>query len=330
MGALPLPTDVRTAVRGLLGRIAIGARREMGELVRSWSGIYGGAPIPRRLLVSGHGDGVWISGNDGDFIQRDWLLELAHLMPLSAAQMYSIHLAACQHGWEPRLAAFREAFPNVQELWGYAGTSPSGEPAELHQRLWERSTHELLEGGGTFGPKDVRGTSRGDVAAAWTRARGYDGPRLRPFPQVLQLAEQGLPQFNACMMGDADLGEPHKGFPNDYYQLLQELTIYSEAGADWVRRREQVLRLRFYLTSVRRAFQQERGAQVAEGCSDLGLPAPDFSTLDRAQALDQIARFEAAMNVHPDSQAAARIWPDLAGLRDLDPAFIPFGWVLLD
>src|SRR5439155_21973347 len=74
---LPLPPEVHAAVRQLLGTIAPGARRELGELVRAWTGAYAGTPMPRRLVVSGHGDGVWISGNDGDFIHRDWLLELA-------------------------------------------------------------------------------------------------------------------------------------------------------------------------------------------------------------------------------------------------------------
>ena len=48
----------------------------------------------------------------------------------------------------------------------------------------------------------------------------------------------------------------------DGYQLLQELTIYPDAGDEWVRVREQVLRLRFYLTSVRRAFQQQNAALI--------------------------------------------------------------------
>jgi hypothetical protein len=325
---LPLPPDVRTAVRKVLGTVAPGARRELGELARVWSGAYAGSAIPRRLVLSGHGDGTWISGNDGDFIKKDWLLDLAKAMPLAAAQIYSIHLGACQHGWEPRLALFPKVFPNVQELWGYAGTSPSGPPAEGHQRLWERSTHDFPAGGGTASPKDVRGTSRGDVATDWTRARGYEGPKIRPLEQLLQLAQAGLAQLDACMRGDADPGAPHQGFANDYYQLLQELTTYPQAGDDWARRREQALRLRFYMASVRSCAQKEWAALIQSGFQQVGLPVPDFSTLDRKQAIDQISQFEAAMKRHPGSPVAAALWQKLVGLRDLDAGIIRFEWVL--
>jgi hypothetical protein len=119
--SLPIPLDVRQSVRTALGNADVHSRRELAELARVWSGAYCGRDIPRRLILSGHGDGVWISGGPDDFIRREWILGLGRAMPVAAQLIYSIHLGTCQHGWEPRFNAWREVFPNVQVLWGYAG-----------------------------------------------------------------------------------------------------------------------------------------------------------------------------------------------------------------
>ncbi|MDB4927878.1 MAG: hypothetical protein JWM10_362 [Myxococcaceae bacterium] len=330
VASLPIPADVGRNVGDVLHGVGPGARRELAELARVWAGAYCGRAVPARVIVSGHGDGVWVSGDDLDFFRREQLLALGRAMPRAAAQIYSIHLGTCQHGWEPRFAAYPTVFPNVQILWGYAGTSPSASTsALLHQRVWERGTHDFPPGGGMLRPSAVSGSSRGDVVSVWTRAHGFSGPTVRPVGELLRRAEGGLPQFVRCMEGLDDLGTPHSGFPDTYYQLLQELTTYPDVDHDWEQRREQTLRLRFYMTSVRAAFQREHRSLIQEAYRSIGLPAPDFSTLDRRQALEQIRLFEEALRSHPNDPGARRVSVIFQGLVHLDPVHIPFTWVLL-
>jgi hypothetical protein len=67
--------------------------------------------------------------------------------------------------------------------------------------------------------------------------------------------------------------------------------------------------------------------QIAAGYAAVGLPAPDFSAMDRKSALTSIAAFEAKLTQSTPA-AATRLRPLLTeGLRALASRYIPVTWM---
>jgi len=332
--SLPLPERGRQEVLRVLNQVVAGARREIAELARVWSLAYCNIAIPRRVVLSGHGDGTWISGDDHDFFNKNSVLNLGRALPQAARQIYSFHISSCQHGYDSRMEAFRQVFPDLQMIWGYAGSSPSGASAYRHMIVWERSTHGFPAGGRPLDPSQIAGTRRADVTAVWTRAGGWHGPQVRPFAELLRDATAGERQFRQYFDGQLEAEDPGRGFLYDYYNLLQQLSVHPEMDgqpdavrSQWAQRRNQTLRLRLY-RNVARNFQRERLSVVSAGYRVLGLAPPDFGTLSRRAALEQIRSFRAQMDrtasVPPE---ADRLWRELEALRELDEARIPMAWV---
>jgi hypothetical protein len=304
----------------------------VAQIALAWAPAYAGQPISRRLVVSGHGDGDWVSGDDPQhFIRLESILALARAMPVASRQVYSVFLSACQFGWKPHMEVVAQAFTGAQVIVGYTGTASSAPASVAHQQVWESATRDFPASGGTLSKRDFARTSFGERIAVWHRdERGFDGTELRPLPELRTLVQRDLPHFQDCMAGLADAGKPHRGFANDYYQVLQETTNYPQA-ADLVMRREQALRLRFY-DNVSYAFQRQYWQQVNAGTSALGLPAVDFGQLDRRAAVEQIASIRdiAARSRAGKTAAVQEMLRLLDGLDTLSPAVIPFVFIVTE
>lgn len=334
VNSLPLPAENRRQVLEVLNQVDSGARREVAELARVWSLAYCGSPIPRRVILSGHGDGTWISGDDHDFINRNSVLGLGRAMPRAAEQIYSFHISSCQHGYDTRMGAFRNVFPHLQMVWGYAGSSPSGSPAYRHMIVWERATRGFPAGGRPLDPSAIAGTRRADVTAVWTPSGGWTGPRVRPFQELLREATGSVSTFDRYLNGQLEVDNPGRGFMFDYYSLLQQLSVHPGMDAQpeavrrlWIHRRNQALRLRLY-RNVARNFQRINESTIMAGYRAMGLNPPNFGSLSRGAALAQIRSVhERLVHSRSSSLEANRLWRQLEGLRGLDEERIPMAWV---
>lgn len=305
-------------------------RRELAELARTLAAGERGERIPPRLMLSGHGNGEEIFGDDDDSIRDREILALAHALPRGAAQIEHLHLAACQHGWEPRLDAFREAFPRLESAWGYTGFSPSGAPAIAQQRVWERATRD--GDARDLDRHDARGTRRAGEIAIWTRERGFEGFHGRELSIVDRELRTFEPTLALFMLGRREPAGPTDPELVRAYGLVQEginNPDFDEQSDDYqaglLEQRDQILRLRFYATGVAPHFASAHREDIARGYEAAGLPVPDFATLSRGDALAAIDALAAARCTHPDAMLALSLLE--RGLRQLDSHAVPTSWL---
>jgi hypothetical protein len=327
---LGLDAAATRRVEAVITNAQPGARREIAELARALAPAERGEPIAPRLVISGHGNGEAFFGHgDDDLLDRD-VVALARAMPRAARQIEHLHLAACQHGWEPRMAAFADAFPRLESIWGYTGFSPSGPTAIAHQRAWERATHDGEA-------QDLRregaaGTRRAGEVAIWTRERGFEGLRGRELAVVDRDVQAMRPMVEACLRGDRALRGSTDPELVRAYGLVQEAlnnpdfdeqsAVYRAGMRDL---RDQILRLRFYASDVAPQFAREYETEITRGYRAAGLDVPDFARLPRDQAMAAIQRLEDAGSRSAEARRALELLQH--GLRDLNRELVPTRWL---
>ncbi len=275
VASLGLPRGVANDVERVLANAVPRSRRELAMLALAWAPAYRDEPIPSRLVVSGHGTGETFFETDDDELRTSDLLALGRAMPDAATKIRSIHLAACQHGYETRMARWREVFTGVESMWGYAAFSPTGGTAIGHQAVWERRTRVDPSGGGRLSREDVRGTRRAAGVAVWTRDGGWTGPDQRPLHDIVLEARGRFGELDRYFRGELEPEDPGHGFLADTYGVLQELTSHLDYAdqrdsfrATYADRLETALRLRFFRTNVAprfdRAHRRENRAWLRE------------------------------------------------------------------
>ena len=334
VATLALPDRVAGKVLEILRRVPEGARRELAALARIWAPGERGEAIPPRLLVSGHGDSRAFFGDDGDGIDDADLADMAQAMPRAAAQVRHLHLAACQHGYDPRMETFREVFPALESIWGYSGFSPSGAPAYHHQSVWERATRDR-DASPDMSPRDVAGTRRAPAVSIWTRERGFDGPAARELGIVCDELDATYAEYERYFTGEAEVRDPRTGPLADRYQRLQEVVNhldFADQRAGFRRRyehqRDAALRLRFFTSHVTRAFDRHYGDVVDAGYRALGLAPVRFTGMTRREAYLEARRFLDAYERAGKPAAAARAATLLDdGLIELRAEHIPSRWL---
>jgi hypothetical protein len=336
VATLALGPEVTARLLDVLAEAPAGGRRELAGLARLWAPAERGLPVPARLVVSGHGDGTRFFGADHDELRDTDLLALARAMPRAAAAIEHLHLAACQHGYEPRIAPFLEAFPRLASVWGYTGFSPSGAAAHRHQRTWERATRDLPSDGAPLRRELARGSHRGNAVAVWTRARGYEGLPIRELRLIHADLVATRAEYARFFRGEEEPASPMHGPLAERYQRVQELVAHgdfreqSDAFRDrWERERDAVLRLRYFRSHVGAAFERHYRSQIEAGYRALGLPPPRFAGLGRREALAEVERFERAAAGLERVPAAALVLHRLLdeGLRGLSSEIIPTRWL---
>jgi hypothetical protein len=335
--SLRVPAEVTARVLSVLDGALAGSRRELGELARIWARAERGEAIPRRLLISGHGDGTRFFGEDQDDLRDSDLLALASAMPRAAARIETLHLAACQHGYLPRIEAFRAVMPGLVSVWGYTGFSPSGRAAQKHQRLWERQTEAPSTTGAALRRQSARGTHRGEQVSTWTRARGFEGLPIRMLSLTCSELRETRPEFTRYLAGELVVTDPRSGPVAERYQRLQEVVNHPDFGAQapafrahYERERDAALRLRFFTTFVTSRFDAHYDREIAAGYAAVGLACPRFAGMSRREALAEVARFERALHLArgPIPATASSLHRLLTeGLRDLRATVVPTRWL---
>lgn len=330
--SLGLPGEQSRKVADAIRSVGADGRDEFAGLAREFARAEKGGTIPSRLVLSGHNVGSGIYGDDNGQIRWESMAKLTDAMPAAARQVEDLHVAACYSGGQPAIERYRAMFPNAKTIWAYSGSAPgTWSGAMPHQSRWETATR------GTRAELDralANGTRKGENVAVWSERLGYlDGNPPAELSTVRGEFDRGAATYDRFFAGEEAVSNTQSGPLRDYYNRLQRLLQHPDLPAaetpQLEARRDATIRLIYYSATVAPKFQQHHERQINEGFRALGLTAPNFGTLTRADALRQIEAFEQALNTaSPQPEAAQQLLPLLTeGLRDLSSSRIPPAWV---
>lgn len=309
------------------------AKDECANLAIAYWEAERGDRVLERMILSGHcvGSGVW--GDNNGHLSFQVLPLLNAAFPHAASQLEDLMIAGCYSSSLRKVDTFRGYFPTLRSYWAYGGSAPgSWTGATIHNALWEEASRGSEPG--QVSRVLARGTRKGDNVATWNEVLGYegDGP-LRELATIRAEAEASRAVFETYESGAEVVVDTQSGPMRAHYALVQEMLGHPRLShseqADWERDRDQTIRLIFYLTHIRVKFQAAYGAEVEAGFTALGLRAPDWSTMSRAEAKAAIASFKDTLDLTPaPGPEAQRAWYLLnEGLQNLSTDLIPNEWV---
>jgi len=291
-----LPTGSRSFFQAfqifhLLASFPPSTRDSLAPVIVTFDQAERGVVRLERLILSGHSNGVGLWGDPtsdkrmgGRFVLDKDLKRIADVFPKAAGQVEDVMFSACFS-----VVAFqhvREAFPNVQTIWGYEEFSPkAGKGSLAHIKSWERATRG--------GKQLTRIAGRGS-SSLWNADTTADGKFVRLDPARIDPREI-IGQINSVsgevkLQFDGDEGLDRE-FLAMFYGLLQQGLANPRMSAAQLatlaEMRDRVLRLRFW-PSVAKRFGDVHAVIIAKGYAASGLPKPDFASLSRKQLRDEI------------------------------------------
>jgi hypothetical protein len=212
----------------------------------------------------------------------------------------------------------------------YEGSSPGASSgATAHQKAWEQAT---LGDRQTINKNLFQYMRKGENVSIWTRTGGLQGQPPASLEDLRANMEQGRAQYQAALEGREAITDPQTGPVRSFYSATQRLLQHPQLPADEKARiteqRDQTIRLLFFPV-VSRRFAEAYAQRIQQGYESVGLAAPDFSKLSRADALAAIKKFEDALAaMQPGSApAASRLAPILQDFKELRSNVIPDTWV---
>ncbi len=329
---LGLPAEQTAKIAELIHGAGHDIRDELAQLTQVWAQAERGSQMPSRMVLSGHSTGRSVWGDGNGSLEFGTLAKLAEAMPKAARSVQDLHLSACYSGGQGLMEQYRSIFPNAKTIWAYTGSAPGAHSgATAHQSRWESATR------GDAASLDraiAERTRKGENVAVWSAERGYlDGRPPAALDDVRRDVDAGRATFERFSRGDEAVRDPGSGPLRDHYNQIQRLLQHPELPRAerpaLEASRDATIRLLYFTKHVAPRFQETHGTAIREGFSSLGLPAPDFSRLSRADALRVISDFErAASSATAVPGAAARLAPLLTeGLRELKAARIPDAWI---
>lgn len=276
----------------------------------------GQGTMPSRLVLSGHSAGGAMWGDTTGHFSLDAICELGKLFPTAARNVEDIHFAGCftYRPLRDERAKWEASFPSLKTMWGYDQFSPHA-PVD-HLAAWQLATL----GRGQISEATVRAHPG---AVSWSTGTGYidGGVDAAKLARAKATADA---RFDDYVSGKIRVTDPHEDAVHDDYATYHRLAARGDTAAGV--RAELLLRARFYEKSVRGEFAARYGDQVGDAYRALGLPAPDFSKLTRAEALSSIERFQNAAGAPPRPDVAGA-WTVLDRLRALNPSFVRTDWI---
>jgi hypothetical protein len=307
------------------------ARDQMAQVIQMFHLAEIGKFRLERLVLSGHSNGVQLWGdeeknfNPGSFLLEDMLTRLTAAFPAAAAQVEDVMFSACYTVSSIDLVV--KVFPNVQNVWGYAGLSPAaGAGAEAHISRFERETR----GGKVLDEKDGLGKS-----ALWTReaaessddGRGYI--RNDPAKAKLSTLKSSFYGLSLSVNEQIDGSAPlNQGILNQAYFYVQMMLAHPELREDdrnilhnW---RDVLLRLRHY-EKVCANFASTYAAEIKKAYDAIKRATPNYAKMSRAALTIEKSVFEATSATSAD----AKEFYDklLLPFYQLDRSIIPETWI---
>jgi hypothetical protein len=196
------PADANRLEQALLNAPSAG-RDELARLALALKDVGSGKLHASRLVLSGHGDGQFLVDDNETRLRHQSIRDVVALFPEGASKIRDLAFSSCFSGTNPReWAAWKQVFPNLDSLFGYAEFSPAadgGAPRDL--RAWDRMSQ------GDH-PEKVD-PSRG-ATATWNRVDGDQNvPRLDAAScgQIADRADAVLARYPGRREGAA-LGDP--------------------------------------------------------------------------------------------------------------------------
>jgi hypothetical protein len=200
----------------------------------------GELPIDR-LVLSGHGSGDGLGGDNTGWITHQVLRDIARVFPEGAGKIEHLAISACFSAKSPELDRFRGVFPGLKSFWGYDLTSPKAETsAPAHLATWA---------GLTDGDDPSRVDPKGKNVATWNIVDGEQAFGHVPWfvaQQALLESESVLDQYRSGIRTLSPGG--HDVQLERYYQNIQNalgaVDLPAPERPGLLRLRDEVLRLR--------------------------------------------------------------------------------------
>lgn len=327
LAGLGLGEDLAGQVEGVIRDAGGGARDELGQLVEVYIQAETGVRRMDRLVLSGHNVGSQMWGDDNGSVPFETFVELGTLFPKAAAQVRHLLVSACYSGGEKQMDTYKAAFPGLQSIMAYTGSSPgtySG--AQNHIQRWEKNTEQ---GDGSNVDKDIaKNTRKGENVSTWNATDGYQGDQPMELYELESELSDGDAIFEKYYTEGQKVSDPQTGELRAYYNLVQRALRHPELSdgraAELELRRDQTIRLLFYHL-IRTRFVGEHGDKLTAGYAAAGgMELPDYAKLERADALTAIKAFEPAASGGDAAIALDLLW---RGLVRLENAVIPEQWI---
>lgn len=336
---LGLPHEKAAAVVAVLTRASPGAREELAAIAVIWAkSEAGGDSAPSRVVLSGHsgGDGIFTGRNDSLTFRS--FRELAEALPRAASSVRHVHISGCVTGGQVFTEGpWRKAFPNLETMWGYDATCPAS-PAH-HLQTWEKSTRGKAE---AFQSAPFAGV------VTWS---ARDGVRTRgASTEILRVeAAKSDSVYSGWLDGSYPISNPHRQDVQSAYETYRALAARpnaSQAERNIANgKADALLRLRYYERSVRLRFAtdvdptaprrpedtkpQNNAVLIATAYQRLSIPAADFASLTRQEAIRSVDRFVSTLAPNPKLRQDPIVmfaYRKLVGLKMLSPDTVRAEW----
>jgi hypothetical protein len=330
--SLNLPDEQQQQLTKVLLDVQPSMRDEFSQIAKLWAKGEKGEAVPSRIVLSGHSNGKTIFSEVGrGSYSLDTLKSMAEVMPKAASQIEDIHISGCNSGFKFNADRFKNAFPNLKTFWAYTGTAPStGTNSAGHLKRWEQSTRGHVEALDRSQVSKGLGI-RGESVSVWSAEKGYQAN-----PETMDshhTDEDMFDQTRAYLDGDIDL--PTTSGSGPVFDLYEQLQRRQGSLPEDASQREsiegmtdRVLKLRFY-PKVSDNFQKVFAPNIQEVYGAVGIEPPDFSKLNRKEAIASIKQVqEAVKNLPPEAaDAQQKNLLVLDGFQDLSPAMMGPEWI---
>lgn len=297
LGALNVAGAVVENLVKMFDGVEPGTRDELGQIVRIYNEAEKGQRNIERVVLSGHGDGeaCWgVYGKGKLYVAT--LVELAALFPSAAGQVRDLMFSGCQTGYEKTMDIYRQAFPKLESIWAYAGTSPATDSGAIgHIKIWETATEGKSVPDMKAARDAVKDSNHGDEVATWTKNESYVGGNPMTIDEAVDAANAANATHEAAFNGSLVVTDPGSGPLFEYYNLIQRVLGHRDSDqidkVKWGRTRDVTLRLRHFLKKVLPKIIEEKGAALDAGYAAAGLTQPNWATATRAVAFAEAGRF---------------------------------------
>jgi hypothetical protein len=227
---------------------------------------------------------------------------------------------------------YAKIFPKLRTVWAYSGSAPGpGSGATAHQAAWQQATSGRQTGVSAAAARLKR---QGVRKAENISARSMDEETraaLVELDRALGTVNDSYPMFEAFFDGTREVQSSQTGPLRDFYGavhgLLQRPDLPQENRRRMEDLRDKTIRLLFYSSLVRAKFAATYAGEIAAGYQAVGLPAPNYATLSRGQAVAAVGEFQSRAWSVPSSPAIQALLQRLDGLYYLTPEVIPQEWI---
>ena len=327
---LGLPGEQTRKIADVIAHAGPDAKDEMANIAQAWAAAEKGGQIPSRLILSGHHVGYGVYGENNGRLDWPTVGALAEAMPRAARSVEDLMIAGCYSGGESMMEKYQAMFPNAKTIVAYDGSSPGADSgATAHQKAWEQATRGDRD---SITRNIFQGMRKGENVTVWTKTRGFDDGKPRAsLGDLRENRSRYQSEFDAAWSGRTILTDSQRGPVRDFYSATQRLLQHPETPAaereQLAESRDKTIRLLYY-GAVSQRFGETYGSKIDAGYRALGLPVPDFKTMNRAQALEAINRFDTALRASGQApDAATRLAPVLHDFAELKSSLIPDTWV---